>query len=91
MASDATQIWRLRGALGEAGVEELLKTTTDTAVRIKVIKASEFERVIVDATGQAKAIARPVESLLTGIACHKVVGAPGAGRIRVVANLHQGR
>ena len=72
---DATQIGRFRSAIGEAGVEELLKATIDTAVASKAIKPAEFERVIVDTTVQEKAIAHPVDSRLLEIARHKVVAA----------------
>lgn len=70
---DATQIGRFRRAIGEAGVEELLKATIDTAVATKAVRASEFERVIVDSTVQEKAIAFPTDSRLLEIARHKVV------------------
>ena len=72
---DATQIGRFRAAIGEAGVEELLKATIDTAVLSKAIKPAEFERLIVDTTVQEKAIAHPVDSRLLEIARHKVVAA----------------
>ena len=72
---DATQIGRFRTAIGEAGVEELLKATIDTAVATKVIRPSEFERVIVDSTVQEKAISHPVDSRLLEIARAKVVQA----------------
>ena len=72
---DATQIGRFRSAIGEAGVEELLKATIDTAVASKAIKPAEFERLIVDTTVQEKAIAHPVDSRLLEIARHKVVAA----------------
>ena len=72
---DATQIGRFRSCLGEAGVEELLKATIDTAVASKAIKPAEFERLIVDTTVQEKAIAHPVDSRLLEIARHKVVAA----------------
>lgn len=72
---DATQVGRFRAAIGEAGVEELLKATIDTAVSSKAIKPAEFERVIVDTTVQEKAIAHPVDSRLLEIARHKVVAA----------------
>lgn len=72
---DATQIGRFRSAIGEAGVEELLKATIDTAVASKAVKPTEFERVIVDTTVQEKAIAHPVDSRLLEIARHKVVAA----------------
>ena len=72
---DPTQIGRFRRALGEDGLEQLLKATIDTAVAIKAVKPVELERVIVDTTVQEKAIAHPVDSRLLEIARHKVVGA----------------
>jgi IS5 family transposase len=72
---DATQVGRFRAAIGEAGVEELLKATIDTAVETKAIRPSEFERVIVDSTVQEKAIAHPVDSRLLEVARAKVVQA----------------
>lgn len=72
---DATQIGRFRTAIGEAGVEELLKATIDTAVQTKAVRPSEFERVIVDSTVQEKAIAFPTDSRLLEIARHKLVTA----------------
>jgi len=70
---DATQIGRFRTAIGEAGVEELLKATIDTALTMKAVRPAEFERVIVDSTVQEKAIAHPVDSRLLEIARAKVV------------------
>ena len=72
---DATQIGRFRRLLGEDGIEQLLKATIDCAVGIKAVKPVELERVIVDSTVQAKAIAHPVDSRLLEIARHKVVAA----------------
>lgn len=72
---DATQIGRFRKAIGEAGVEELLKATIDTAVTTKAVRPAEFERVIVDSTVQEKAIAHPVDSRLLEVARAKVVQA----------------
>ena len=72
---DATQVGRFRSAIGEAGVEELLRATIDTAVSTKAVRANEFERVIVDTTVQEKAIAHPVDSRLLEIARAKVVQA----------------
>ena len=43
---DATQIGRFRRVLGEAGVEQLLKTTIEKALAIKAVKKLEFEFVI---------------------------------------------
>ena len=72
---DATQIGRFRTAIGEAGVEELLKATIETAVQTKAVHPAEFERIIVDTTVQEKAIAHPVDSRLLEIARAKVVQA----------------
>ena len=72
---DATQIGRFRVVVGEAGLEQLLKATINTAVDIKAVKPEELERVIVDTTVQEKAIAHPVDSRLMEIARHKVVSA----------------
>jgi IS5 family transposase len=41
---DATQLGRFRRALGEEGIEQLLKSTIETAVAIKAIKPVELER-----------------------------------------------
>ena len=65
---DATQISRFRKILGEAGVEQLLKTTIEAAVAMKAVKKSEFERVIVDTTVQEKAIAHPTDARLLDVA-----------------------
>ena len=72
---DATQVGRFRKAIGEAGVEALLKATIDTAVTTKAVRPAEFERIIVDSTVQEKAIAHPVDSRLLEIARGKVVQA----------------
>ena len=42
---DATQIGRLRRALGEDGMELMLKATIDTAVAIGAVQARDLERV----------------------------------------------
>jgi transposase, IS5 family len=70
---DATQIGRFRAAIGEAGLQAILKATIDTAVASKAIKPTEFERIIVDSTVQEKAIAYPVDSRLLEIARYKIV------------------
>jgi IS5 family transposase len=45
MPCDATQVGRFRTAIGEAGVEELLKATIDMAIATKAIHPSWFDRV----------------------------------------------
>ena len=78
---DPTQIGRFRGALGEAGMEELLKATMETALDVGAVRKNEFERIIVDSTVQEKAIAHPVDSRLLEVARHKVVTAAKAAGI----------
>ena len=79
MPCDATQIGRFRTAIGEAGLQAILKATIDTAVASKAIKPAEFERIIVDSTVQEKAmalghpVAYPIDSRLLEIARHKIV------------------
>jgi transposase, IS5 family len=69
---DPSQLGRFRSVLGEAGVEHLLKTTIETAVRLKAIRASQLERVIVDTTVQEKAVAYPSDSRLLEVARAKI-------------------
>ncbi|WP_260473676.1 IS5 family transposase [Pseudomonas aeruginosa] len=78
---DATQVGRFRTAIGEAGVEELLKATIDCAVSTEAVKPDEFKRVIVDTTVQEKAIAYPTDSRLLEIARYQVVKAAKAAGI----------
>lgn len=78
---DATQIGRFRRALGETGVEELLKACIDAAVAMQAIQPAELERVIVDTTVQEKAIAHPTDSRLLEVARHHVVKAAKAAGI----------
>ncbi len=72
---DATQLGRFRQAIGEAGVEALIKATIETAVSSQALRPSEFERVIVEGTVQEKAIDHPVDRRLLEIARTKVVAA----------------
>jgi IS5 family transposase len=87
---DATQIGRFRTAIGEAGVEELLKASIDAAVGMKAIQPSECERVIVDTTVQEKAIAHPVDSRLLEVARGKAIEVSRAADHCLEAELCQG-
>ena len=51
---DATTLVKFRQLLGEEGVEELLAQTIHVAVDLKLIKAQELSRVIVDTTGSPR-------------------------------------
>ncbi len=70
---DSSLISRFRKDLGEPGVEELLKTTIDTAVALQALKKTDLQRVIVDSTVQEKAIAHPTDSRLLEVARKKLV------------------
>ena len=72
---DPSQLSRFRKAIGEAGVEEILKASIDAAVQMKAIQPESFERVIVDSTVQPKAIAYPVDSRLLEIGRGQLVKA----------------
>ena len=69
---DPAQISRFRRVLGEAGVEQLLKTTIEAAVAMNAAKPKDFERVIVDTPVQEKAIAHPTDSRLLEVAREKI-------------------
>ena len=69
---DPAQISRFRRVLGEAGVEQLLKSTIEAAVSMGAVKQTEFERVIVDTTVQEKAVAFPTDSRLLEVAREKI-------------------
>lgn len=70
---DKAQLSRFRKGLGEAGVEELLKTTIETSVAMGAVKKADLQRVIVDTTVQEKAIAHPTDSRLLEVARAKIV------------------
>jgi IS5 family transposase len=75
---DPTQLGRLRKALGEEGVEELLARTMEVDVTLKLIAKRELTRVIVDSTVQEKAVSHPTDSKLLEAARSKVVNPPKA-------------
>jgi transposase, IS5 family len=80
---DATQIGRFRRVLGEAGVEQLLKSTIEASVSMGVVKKSKVEMIIVDTTVQEKAIAHPTDSRLLEVARHKIASAAKRAGIAV--------
>jgi len=89
---DPAQISRFRRVLGEAGVEQLLKTTIEAAVAMGAVKRTEFERVIVDSTVQSKAIAHPTDSRLLEVAREKIARlAKRAGIQLKQTHQHEGR
>jgi IS5 family transposase len=87
---NATQVGRFRTAIGEAGGEQLLKATTDMAVKSKGVRLAEFERIIVDCTVQEKAISHPVDSRLLEFPPRQGGASRQFRRNRAQANLCQG-
>jgi len=69
---DPTQIGRFRKVLGEAGVEELLAQTLNTAVTLEAVTVEALETVVVDTTVQEKAVAYPTDSRLLEVARRKI-------------------
>ena len=70
---DASQISRFRRALGEDGVEYLLKVTLAVAVRMKLVPVEAFQTITVDSTVMEKAIAHPTDSRLLEVARARVI------------------
>jgi IS5 family transposase len=81
------QLSRFRKGLGEAGVEELLKTTIEASVAMGAVKKADLERVILDTTVQEKAIAHPTDSRLLEVARAKIVRLTQAHGLRFKAQL----
>jgi IS5 family transposase len=48
LPSDPTQVGRFKRALGEEGLEPLVKATIETAVNFQAVEPKDLERVIVD-------------------------------------------
>ena len=61
---DSSSLTRWRKRIGEEGVESMLMVTLDAARKIGAVKASSFDRLIVDTTVMPKAIAHPTDSRL---------------------------
>ena len=61
---DPTSMTRFRKRIGEAGAEELLKTTIEAGLKLKAIKPHQLKRVNVDTTVQEKDIRYPTDARL---------------------------
>jgi transposase, IS5 family len=89
---DPAQISRFRRVLGEAGVEQLLKTTIEAAVTMGAVKKAEFERVIVDTTVQEKAVAYPTDSRLLEVTREKTARLAARAGIKLKQTFqHEGK
>jgi IS5 family transposase len=70
---DATHIGCFRRAIGEDGVENLLKVTLQIAVRIDLIAVEAFQTITVDSTVMEKSIAHPTDSCLLEVARARLI------------------
>ena len=75
---DASSMTRWRKRIGEAGAEELLQETIQAGLRLKLVKASQLERVNVDTTVQEKHVRFPTDARLYQRARERLVKQAGA-------------
>jgi transposase, IS5 family len=61
---DSSSLTRWRKRIGEEGVELLLQVTIEAGTQLGMLRASSFNRIIVDTTVMPKAIAHPTDSRL---------------------------
>ncbi len=80
---DASQISRFRRAIGEDGVEYLLKVTLQIAMRMNLIAVEAFQTITVDSTVMEKAIAHPTDSRLLEVARSRVIQVAKAAGFRL--------
>ena len=77
---DPSLLVRFRRSLGEEGVEQLLASTINVAVTLKLIAKKQLATVIVDSTVMPKAIGHPTDSKMLETARSKLVeAAKGVG------------
>ena len=92
LSCDPARISRFRRVLGEAGVEQLLKTTIEAGVVMGAVDKTQFERVIVDTSVQSKAIAHPIDSRLLEVARQKIARLANRASIKLKQTQeHQGQ
>jgi IS5 family transposase len=61
---DASSMTRWRQRLGEAGAEQMLRSTIETGIKMGVIRPAQLKRINVDTTVQTKAIRFPTDARL---------------------------
>ena len=64
MPIDASSMTRWRKRLGEAGAEQMLRSTIETGIKMGVIRPAQLKRINVDTTVQTKAIRFPTDARL---------------------------
>ena len=86
---DPSSLTRWRQRIGEKGVEWLLTETIEAARRGKAVKASSFEKIIVDTTVMEKAVAYPTDSRLLERGRQHLVKLAGTLGIRLRQNYNR--
>jgi IS5 family transposase len=86
---DSSSLTRWRKRLGEAGVEELLSVTLDTAIKSGQLKEKSLQTVIVDTTVMGKAVAHPTDSRLLERSRRHLVKAAGEVGIELRQNYNR--
>ena len=61
---DASSMTRWRRRLGEAGAEQMLRSTIETGIKMGAIRPAQLKRINVDTTVQTKAIRFPTDARL---------------------------
>jgi IS5 family transposase len=61
---DGSSMTRWRQRLGEAGAEQMLRSTIETGIKMGVIRPAQLKRINVDTTVQTKAIRFPTDARL---------------------------
>jgi IS5 family transposase len=64
MPIDPSSMTRWRKRLGDAGAEQMLRSTIEAGERMRVIRPAELKRINVDTTVQTKAIRFPTDARL---------------------------
>ena len=86
---DPSSLTRWRNRLGEAGVEELLSVTLDTAKKTGLLEEKSLHSVIVDTTVMEKAIAYPTDSRLLEQCRQQLVAAAKSNGIALRQNYNR--
>ena len=87
--ADQSTLSRWRGKLAERGGEEMLRETLSCALRHKVAKRSDFERVNADTHVQEKFVRHPTDARMLDRARERLVSVADRLRIRLTRNFRR--
>jgi IS5 family transposase len=86
---DATSLVRWRKRMGEEGTEFLLQKTLECALKMKAIKVSDLDDVIIDTTVQEKNVSFPTDAKLLNRARSAVVTLAGEHGVELRQNYNR--